>query len=295
MKLTNRLRLPAAIVAAIYNDDYTKGSADASVTEILSPPQLAKLRRLHADDIVEDASDRIWSLLGQAVHSIIERASKDLPDTISEQTIYSTYGGWVIKGAVDNVTISSGELCDFKTTTVWKVLNNSVPLEWEQQTNVYRRMISRERGIQINSLAIIAILRDWSKKQAASRPDYPQAQAVRLDVPVWSDAQADAFINERVRLHQLEVAPSCTEEEIWAKPTKYAVMKAGRKSAISLHATAAEATDACVAGANYVEIRPGTAERCQNYCPVSSFCEQWANDPRNNKVSNVADFFSGES
>jgi len=295
MQLTNKLRLPAAIVAAIYNDDYSKGNADASVTELLSPPQLAKLRRLHADDIVEDASDRIWSLLGQAVHSIIERASKDLPDTISEQTIYSTYGGWLIKGAVDNVTISSGELCDFKTTTVWKVLNNSVPLEWEQQTNVYRRMISKERGIQINSLAIIAILRDWSKKQAATRPDYPQAQAVRLEVPVWTDEQADAFINGRVRLHQLEVAPSCTEEEIWAKPTRYAVMKTGRKSAVSLHSTLAEAQEAWQKSGGYIQERPGTAERCQNYCPVSAFCEQWGHDPRNNKVSNVADFFSGES
>jgi hypothetical protein len=292
MRLTNKLRLPAPIVAAIGNDDYTKGGADASVTELLSPPQLAKLRRLHADDIVEDASDRIWSLLGQAVHTIIERASEGQADTLSETTVYSEYGGWTIKGTADNITISSGELCDFKTTTVWKVLNGAVPLEWEQQTNIYRRLLSKERGIQINSIAIIAILRDWSKRQAAMRSDYPQAQAVRLDVPVWSDAQADAFILERVRLHRLEEAPPCTEEEIWAKPTKYAVMKRGRKSALSLHASLAEA-EAASNSSNYIEVREGSAERCQNYCPVSSFCSQWRDDSRN-KSGDLMNLFAGE-
>ena len=44
MILTNKHNLPEAIVAAIMNDSYTKGDADISVTELLSPPQLRALR-----------------------------------------------------------------------------------------------------------------------------------------------------------------------------------------------------------------------------------------------------------
>jgi len=61
MKLTNNLRLPDPMVRAVGNDSYTKGDADISVTELLTPPQLRALRIKHHDEIVEDVSDRIWS------------------------------------------------------------------------------------------------------------------------------------------------------------------------------------------------------------------------------------------
>ena len=47
MKLTNNHNLPEAIVAAIMNDSYTKGDADISVTELLTPPQLRHLKLKH--------------------------------------------------------------------------------------------------------------------------------------------------------------------------------------------------------------------------------------------------------
>ena len=113
---------------------------------------------------------------------------------------------------------------------------------------------------------------------------------------LWSDEQADAFIEERVRLHQLDEPPHCSDEDVWAKPTKYALMKAGRKSAVSLHATAGEAAAARAAlGAGYVEVRPGTAERCQNYCPVADYCPQWAADPRNPRDTTSLDLFRSNS
>jgi hypothetical protein len=204
---------------------------------------------------------------------------------LSETTVYSEYLGWKIKGTCDHVTLSSGELCDYKTTTVWKVLNNQPPTEWVQQTNVYRRMLHKEHGIQINSIAVIAILRDWSKREATRRADYPQAQVVRLEIPLWSDAEADAFITERVALHQLAVPPMCSDADIWAKPSKWALMRKGAARAVKLFDTQAEAQEAVNSTNLYVEHRPGQATRCESYCPVAQWCPQWQADPRRPKTT----------
>lgn len=291
MQLTNNLRLPEALVAAISNDVYTKGDADISVTGLLTPPQIVRLREQHKEEITEDASERIWSLLGQAVHSIIERAA-DAVEVLSETTIYAEYGGWKIKGTADHVSLSNGELCDFKVTTVWKVLNGVVPPEWVAQTNIYRRMLMREKGVDIRQMAIIAILRDWSKREAERRADYPAAQVVRLEVPLWSADFTDNFILSKVREHQETEPRPCEEEEIWGKPAQYAVMKRGRQSAVRVYNTHAEALDHANSGAGMsVVVRPGVATRCESYCPVAAFCPQWADDPRNRqKDRSFSDF-----
>ena len=293
MKLTNRNRLPDAIVAAIQNDSYTKGDADISVTELLTPPQLRALKLKHYDELEEDVSDRIWSLLGQSVHTIIERATEGLAGVVAEMTLNSEYLGWKIKGQTDNIVLTAGELLDFKVTSAWKVRGETPPLEWVQQTNIYRRLAKKEKGIEISSIRVIAILRDWSKNESLRNQDYPQAQVKSFDIPVWSDSEADAFIEERIRLHQASEPAPCSDYDIWAKPDKYAVMKRGNVRAVKLFEYADEAHDLAATASNlYVEHRPGEATRCQSWCPVSRFCPQWAADPRNKTQQIQENLFS---
>lgn len=288
MKLTNKLRLPDVIVRAIANDSYTKGEADISVTELLSPPQLRKLKLAHADELEEDASDRIYSLLGQSMHTIIERAAADDAAVLSETTVYSEYGGWKIKGQADHLLLATGELLDFKMTSVYKIKGLSVPREWVEQTNIYRRMLQKEKGIEVPSLAIIVILRDWSKNKSKQSQDYPQSQVLRLDVPLWTAEQADAFIMERVRLHQMAEPIACSDYDTWSKPASYAVMKRGNVRAIRTYNNLFDAeAHAGQSSAFYVEHRPGEAVRCQEWCPVSHLCPQWATDPRNQRIQSV--------
>jgi hypothetical protein len=271
MKLTNRNRLPEAIVAAIQNDSYTKGDADISVTELLLPPQLRALKLKYYDELEEDVSDRIWSLLGQSVHAIIERATEGLAGVVAEMTLNSEYLGWKIKGQTDNIVLTDGELLDFKVTSTWKVRGESPPLEWVQQTNIYRRLAKKEKGIEISSIRVIAILRDWSKNESLRDQDYPQAQVKSFDIPVWSDSEADAFIEERIRLHQAaernwprEPAP-CSDYDIWAKPDKWAVIKKGNVRAVKLFEYADEASDLVASlGKQYlIKHRPGEATRAR--------------------------------
>jgi hypothetical protein len=282
MKLTNNHNLPEAIVAAIMNDSYTKGDADISVTELLSPPQLRHLKLKHYEELTEDVSDRIWSLLGQSVHTIIERAGLNLTNVLSEVTVNSEYGGWKLKGQIDNVVLSDSHLFDFKVTSAWKVKGGIVPREWERQTNIYRRLLAKEKGLSISRMSVIAVLRDWSRNEAARSPDYPQSQVKMLDVRLWSEEEADAFINERVAMHQADTPAPCTVEDRWTKPEKWAVMKRGNIRAVKLFDDPIEAQALADTASNlYVEHRPGEAVRCQSWCPVSKFCQQWRDDPRN--------------
>ncbi len=95
---TNRANLPDAIVAAVVNDAYTKGNAEISVTGLLKPPRQAVLEAKHQDEITQDVSERVWSLLGQSVHSILEQANRR---GIAERRLSIACEGWTISGGMD--------------------------------------------------------------------------------------------------------------------------------------------------------------------------------------------------
>lgn len=294
MKLTNKLRLPEAIVRAVSNDSYTKGEADISVTELLVPPQMRKLRLAHDHELEEDVSDRIYSLQGQSMHHIIERAADGDAFVMVEATLYAEYAGWKVKGQVDHLLLATGELLDFKLTSTYKVKPGQPPREWVEQTNIYRRMLEREKGMSIPAVAILAILRDWSKSQSRRSQDYPQAPVIRLEVPLWTPEQADAFIEERVRLHQAAEPASCTDADVWAKPAKWAVHKRGAAKAIRVFDNPIDAEQlASTASSLYVEYRPGEAVRCQDWCQVAHLCPQWQTDPRNIRKQSAEEILFG--
>jgi len=71
--------------------------------------------------------------------------------------------------------------------------------------------------------------------------------------------------------------PDCTAEEMWEKPTVWAVRKTGNKRAHSLYETEALASSALAElGDKYeMEVRPGERTRCTNFCPVNTWCQQY--------------------
>ena len=94
MRITNERNLPYALVKAVENDSYNMGSADKSVTGLLQPPRQSALRELHADEVTEDASARVYALYGQLVHSLRNvRASRiAMRSTKSGYTLMSGVG-----------------------------------------------------------------------------------------------------------------------------------------------------------------------------------------------------------
>ena len=73
MKITNVLNLPQPIVDAVQNDPYDSGESDISVTRLISPPRQVALANEHGRKLTEDCADRLFSLMGQAMHHILER------------------------------------------------------------------------------------------------------------------------------------------------------------------------------------------------------------------------------
>lgn len=283
MHITNEAGLPEALVQAITNDPYPTGkTGDISATRLIDAPRIRCLTQRHAADITEDCSNRIWALLGQSVHTILERAHTVFEPAIAERRLFAETDGWQVSGAFDRLgLLEGGVLQDYKTTSVWSVIRGPKP-EWENQLNVLAWLAARNK-IKVSRLEIVAILRDWSRGKARAGGDYPSHQVKVLAVPLWDKARANAYITERVRLHQAaelladDDLPECTALERWQGADVFAVKKPGRKSAVKLHDTA-EAAAAHVAelgGAHYVEHRPGQSVRCLDYCPVAAFCNQW--------------------
>lgn len=273
-KLTNLLGLPQPIVDAVRNDGYSKGDADISVTELISPPRLVALKHEHADKIEEDASDRIFSLLGQLMHGLLERANTT---GVAERRLFAKINGWTVSGSMD-AHYEHGLLQDYKLTTAYKFKGGKVDPQYEQQLNLYAVLL-RKNKLPITKLEIVGVLRDWSKMEARRDAEYPQHQIIILPIPLWPAERAEAFMIERVQAHQdaRKQMPLCSHEDRWAKPTTYAVMKQGAKRAVRVYETKEEAINhAAQAGDSfYVQRRESDNVRCENYCVVSEFCAQF--------------------
>ena len=272
MKLTNTFNLPEPIVQAVQNDAYTAGSADISVTQLLDPPQKVALIREHADEIEEDVSDRIFSLMGQAVHNVLERA--EVPG-LQEERLYADFNGWTLSGQFDYLD-EDGLLWDWKTASTYE-LSHGVKESREQQLNCYAEL-ARQNGMNITGLRVGFILRDWSKRGQYREANYPPHQVVVYPIPLWDGQRAKNFIEDRISLHQSSQYVECTDEERWAQPTRFAVVKQGAKRASKVFDTRAEAEEyATGRGTGYfVDVRAGANIRCESYCGASAFCTQWA-------------------
>lgn len=291
MIYTNNYNLPEVFVDCVLNDPYSKGDADISVTGLLTPPQMRHLVEKHDHEIVVDVSTRMAALHGQAMHVIAERAANDKLHLLSEKTLYSHYLGWKIKGQFDSVLIGEGTLLDIKNCASYKVAGGKIPDEWVKQTNIYKRMLQKEKGLVIKSIQIAVMVKDFSKRLAETKTDYPPAPGFTMDIPVWEDDVIDAFIEERIRLHQQTEPPSCTEADIWAKPATWAVMKRGNMRAVRLFYNPDEAQQFASGSAStlYVEHRIGEAVRCASWCDAAPFCPQWQTDPRNNHIPSITE------
>lgn len=282
MRVTNRLGLPEAFVRAVENDSYTNHGT-LSVTTLIRPPQMVRLSQRYGDEIVEDAADRVWTILGQAGHSVLERTHQD--GDIVESRLFMDVDGVKISGQLDRLT-KDGMLVDWKFTSVYSVMDckkNGVKSDWEQQLNMLAALV-RSSGISYypepKALRIVAVCRDWRQSEADRNQDYPEKVEV-LKAPLWDHDKAMAFIRERVRLHTMDNPPPCTDAERWATPAKWAVMEKSKKRALRVLDSKELAEQWCVDNKKelgkkfYLEYRQPSYTRCERYCPVSKFCPQY--------------------
>jgi hypothetical protein len=282
MKITNKHNVPETLVALASHEYYSKGRADYSATEIISPPRIQRLRKKHYAEMEQDVADMLWQLLGSALHVVAERGQHE--GYITEERLYTEIDGVTLSGAIDiqKKTPEGILITDYKFTSAW-ALRQDKP-EWEAQQNIYAWLVSRAKGEEVVGVQICALIRDWSRREASVKPEYPQAPIQVIDLPLWDLEKTEAYIRDRLNAHRgSKVAadwgdelPPCSEEERWMRDTQYAVKRDGRKTAIRVLDNEEEAKALAEKEKGYVEIRLSEPIRCTgNFCGVNQWCSQY--------------------
>ena len=284
MIITNKYHLPQTFVNIMKRPTYTKGRANMSATELLNSPRIVQLRKLHEDKLESDVSEMVWSIFGTAIHGVLEHGKDD--NHLVEERIHATVDGWSISGAIDLQIINEDgtvTINDYKTTSAWAVMNEKI--EWEHQLNIYAWLVEKVKDIKVSKLEIVAIVRDWSRRDAAIKQGYPDAPIKVISVQLWPFEMRQKFIEQRITEHSNalfdletgEELPLCTPQEMWEKQTTYAVKKIGGVKARNVCSTEEEAASKIAEyGAGYeIEVRKGERTRCANFCSVRDFCSQW--------------------
>jgi len=284
MKITNKFNLPETFLNIMHRPTYSKGKAHLSATELITAPRLVQLRKQHMDEIESDVTENVWSIFGTAIHGILEHGKAH--NHIVEERINATLEGWRISGAIDLQIINedgSVTVNDYKTTGAWAVMNEKI--DWEYQLNIYAWLVEKVKQVPVKNIEIVAIIRDWSRRDAENRPGYPDAPIKIIPIQLWPFEQREQFIIDKIKDHSNaemgvdmgDDLPPCTAADMWEKPTTYAIMKEGNKRATSVHATEEEAQEAfkAVKGKADIVIRPGERTRCETFCSVNRFCTQY--------------------
>ena len=288
MKMTNDHNLPDELLQALKPYDRKVRENRYSVTEIIDAPCKVLLTRRHYDEIVEDASSRIWAMFGSAMHSVIEQNGKE--NWLLEKKLVTLLEGITIAGVLDIYKPDEQEIVDFKTTSVWSIIYGDRLHEWALQLNIYAWML-RRHGYPVKAIANTYILKDHNAGKALQGGDYPQIPAGKVYHKLMTDKQIEEYLLARFAVYEVgnklydENLIPCTARERWAKPTTYAVMKGENKRATKVcddlefannYILRLEMEGAKAGTYNVVE-RLGEDVRCNSYCSVKEYCPYYKN------------------
>ena len=289
MKVTNKFNLPEAFIRVVSEDNYTKGEADITASEIGLPPRIFALKRQHEHELEVDASELVKIMMGKAIHQVLEDANKD---ALVEERIYTRVLDWNVGGKFDRVSVFDAVLTDWKTSTVdaFRAKWREGFREWTIQLNIYVYLL-RKNGYQVEKARVILFLLDHSPSKARREEEYPQLAVQVLDFEIWPEEVTERFLNAQVQLFQsaLMRLPLCSDEDRWMRGGQTAVKKEGRVRAVKLFASPAEAEEwlkrQSDAANLYLETRPKEFIRCLDFCPVRKFCKQWRDGIEEDKAA----------
>ena len=293
--VTNNFNLPGPVMDMIGRNTYTQGPTDVNVTSFIAPPQVASLKKKYRDQIVVDASDLVYAAWGNTLHTVLEGYGQRNPNAIVEEFLYTEDRGVKWGGHIDlREPSSEGHIIsDYKQSGAFKVMKalkgGDDDSDWEAQLNCYAQLVRRNHpDIKIAGVQVAAWIRDWSKIKAGGNPDYPQAAVVTVPFPLWSEQEADEYIDERLSLWQEQEQrmdagdPSipCTERERWKKPDEWRVVfstsgTTKRKFNDEKMARDFVAKEKGGAEKFNIQVTTGLSTRCTYYCEAAPYCNQY--------------------
>lgn len=276
MTVTNKLHLPEAFVKAVSVERHNK-VGHYSATTLNKGAKEIILSDRHFDEFTVDAADNVWAVFGTAVHAILEQSNDG---NFHEEKFDIAVSKSRVTGVVDSYDMERGIINDWKTASVWKVMKADFS-DWYKQGMTYAWLL-KQNGLDVRHCRFIALLKDHSKTKAKTDHTYPQSPVFVYEFEVTPEEMEQTGIRITAKVKDIEAAElmgdddiePCTAEERWADGDKYAVMKNGRKTAVRVFDTQADA-DACageLGNAHYVEHRPAQSRKCADYCLCKDFC-----------------------
>jgi hypothetical protein len=274
------LNLPEQIVNAVKKDDYNNNGTYSATTLLKDPKEIILFNR-HKDEITEDVSEHVYSLLGTSVHYILEKAEEG-ENQFKEERLYYKFGDDTISGKFDFYDMEEEMLGDYKVTTVYKyLLGDNEHYRFQLLTYAY---LLRKNGFPCKGGRIYQIFRDWQRSKAKFDKSYPQ-KPVNVITFRFYDKDFTYIENEiqqrLANIHKYEdfaddEIPICSKENRWATDDKFAVMKKGRKSAMRVLNSKEEAEEWMKNnGGEFIQERPAESRKCVDYCSCCEFCNFW--------------------
>lgn len=264
-----------------------------STTSCIDSPRVRVLAERHDHEMVIRASTFMSSFVGTCVHTEIEKYDKiwEIDGIAQEKECVIDIAGIKFSGRPDWYSLHEQEVGDYKNTSVWTYqYNPNGKSEHIKQININGYLI-RRWGYPCTKGWIELIFSDWKLANAKRDPRYPRrSELIRVD-NLWPDAEVEAFLTERIKLHLAadketdQNLPFCTEQEQWRKPHEFAVIKKGnaRATKVCTKREEAEELQDSLGGRRYasIEERPGERTRCEDYCEVKEFCNQYVQERAN--------------
>lgn len=278
MEIFNKLQYPESVVAAVKADVYRPVWDIVRVTELIDSPLIKRLTIKHWDELEIDCDDIVYSsLLGTAVHKYLAGFQTDAMVehrwTVLLSAFHDDRGG-TLTGQTDIFKPGEGIIDDIKTQSAYAFVFGQP--SWTKQLNVYAELIE-QHGYKVKELWISAFLRDWSKYEAMKNKnkDYPKHKFHRVRVNLWSPEVRQKFIQDRLNIYD-NPDYVCSDVERWRRPTTWAVLKEGVKTARRVLNTEAEAKawldQQKDTSKLYIEERKGGCIRCNGFCAVAKYC-----------------------
>ena len=280
VKYTNKYNLDRTVVEVLQNDEYDYNPHVLSATSLISPARQVAYKRLYHGDLEVDVSDLIASRYGTAIHAAFENVA--LTDCIQEKRFSVKFTDFEVSGKFDILRKEEAgyRLIDIKSTSVWKLLMGDFD-QYIKQLSIYRFLCSRNSYDVKQEASIFFFFTDWQSKKAKLDPTYPQLRFHKLDIQLWSLRTTEDFIKSRysaiTKAEKLikagkEEDIETTNEELWQRDDKFAVMKGKQKRAVKLFDSKLKAEMHIGEDKGYrIEARKEVARRC-SYCPCTKFC-----------------------
>jgi len=284
-----------------YQKVYSSLGADYSVTDLIRPPRIVQLFKRYGKLIDKEVRvlDTLSSFRGNAIHDFFRKMlyrivqQRQTEDYLLETRLWDRINGRKISGAID--CLHKTTLYDFKTCSVWKKIFGQY-IDWENQLNLYCFLLYLVNR-PVKDIAVIAWYQDWDKLKVFNDKKYPRQEMELIPLNLWDIKTQHKYITDRIELHKSaeflsdDDLPECTVEDMWAKEDTWAVYKLTKQGKLPGKASRVlkSKTDAdkWVAkkktGEHKIVFRPGERTRCEHWCLVAPYCNQFQNYKEENK------------